>query len=264
MKKMIKNLSSVILIIVFLGLIVITSYMISQRYGIVSASENQPVNVVVSLECNNVDNLEFALTTEENLGKSIVSATINLKDGNTYMSHDCEKVVLYFGGNAPDEIFLTDLLGEQVTLNDVIDKNEEGRYSLELDFNETPILSSIHLRYNDAIERSGLASYAARGRFKILEYRITPQIERMHSKIFFSLPYSFSPNGHFPQSVSQTVAGNFDHIKYYFPDDTETFVVRWSDQDEQDRSVLEMLFLSALFGVGLSGLIEMVLGRLRK
>ncbi|WP_139141484.1 hypothetical protein [Pseudohongiella acticola] len=263
MKVPLKHLAKPALFVSFVCLTIIPAFLISDRYGISYSSEVETITASVSTECENVDNLEFFVTTEEGFDDSRVQVAINLKDGNSYISHDCEKVVIALGKNSPSRVVLTDYFSEEILLDNVIKEDGDENYSLTLNYEETPILAGIVFSYDDSIDRSGIANYAIRGRFRISDHNVTPEVSEVQSKVFFSLPYIFSPNGHFPQSTSQTVDSNFDHIKYNFPSDTETIIVKWTDQDRQDRSVLEMLLLSALFGVGISGLIEFALSRLK-
>jgi hypothetical protein len=262
MLKFFKKFSSKVLLVTFTLLIITPAIFIANQYGIVGKNKPKHISISANLVCNTINNVEFFLTPD---GDAAI-ASMNLKEGRSYKSSDCREITFHFGKFAPQEIVLSDFGGSTIFPVDKIEKNADGYHKLKitLGIDVPSIPSLIQFRYDNAIEKFGLAKYRLSANMRLDGFTHSPSVSRIDSILHFSLPFEYFLTEHAPTSISQKVDHKLDHIKYIFDDNVETIVTSWTNPEESENGILQMLLLSALFGVGISGLIELMISKIKE
>lgn len=262
MLKYLKKFSSGVLFVTFMLLIIIPALFIANQYGIVGKNKPKHISISANLNCDTINNVEFFLSPD---GATAI-ASINLKEGRTYKSSDCREVTFRLGKFPPQEIVLSDFSSSTTFPVDNIEKNADGYHKLKITQGvDVPAIPSfITFKYNNAIEKFGLAKYRLSANMRLGGFTHSPGVSHIDSSLHFSLPFEYFLTEHAPATLNQKVDQKLDHVKYFFDDDVETIVTSWTNPEESENGILQMLLLSALFGVGISGLIELMISKIKE
>lgn len=244
MKKQYKVLTA---FIIFSFFIVVPAYFIADSYGLTETKISEPIYISASLHCP----FDGAYVDMSPQGRDVLVALTFHTPSNT--TDKCDTSSLYFGKTTPSSIEIFD--GSDIAPR--IKQQRDGDYELQIakQYDETFTSNKYVFRYRNIIHKTGLSTYGFRATFRI---GIVTSSGHHKSHISFLLPSSLTNKEIIPEQASVEIEK--DAIIYRFPDKTQTFIAKWEDTEEAETNILLMLLLSALFGVGISGLMEVIIG----
>jgi hypothetical protein len=246
-------IKTIVLSSAFAFLIILPAYLISTAYGLDSNSEGV-IRTSYETLCKNLAKVDLSVEPKGN----DAYVALYLRSSNSQPVF-CEELRFNFKGSKPTKIEGANLFENYVSLENLDNyPNDNSRFSIR-STSQYQLPDIIRFEFRDVVEKSGLSTYDLKANFELIHYtHPEPMIDW-----FLTLPTELSLDKLIPEAGKVKVSNDFDHIKYFIESKTSSFFAKWKNNLEEDYSVLYLMGLSTLFGIGISGLMELLINRLK-
>jgi hypothetical protein len=248
------KISKILVLTIFIVLTLASAYLIADIYGITKKGGKRFLAMSIGTYCDFPLDVEYGILPS----KDKVLVGVNLKTTGDFKT--CSEIRLRIRGYDPNEI-----IGYTTKKNYKSITTLEGDIRvLELDWNylQANGFENLRVSFPGAIHEIDSANSELRGSFSIESTSGNQRAPTLST--FLSLESRYVITKSYPE-VSKTKVEP-DNVKHWVVDSVPfneqlsgAFIVSWKDPELEKDNILRMLLLSALFGIGISGIVEMMI-----
>lgn len=243
---------TIVVVSILLLLVIAPALLILDRHGYFSSTDPRALaEVAVEYDCTTHPSIDASVVIESppNIGIYFNHIDYRECDGLALVFTDLPTQVLSFNG---------------ADLTNDIRQRQSQYYELDLlPLARESLTMGLKIYSGDVVSHDGLSTFSLKASIRMIAVTNGPNPEP-NVEYFVSIPIEYQLLNLTPTATRQKVVrgkDGVDHVKHIFTGKQETFIATWHDSLES--SVLYMMLLSALFGIGISGLVEIVVSRLK-
>lgn len=236
----------IILIILFLIVSSVSAYKVADIYGILDKNENIPdLKIVYDLKCSFKNDVEFGIMPDGN----DVRVGVNIKSQGDLKT--CSSLELTISHNVSSIKGL--VTGKDFKASSYVD-NGNVRVDVDSRYFKDNGFENIEIVIPDIVNKLDSSTYELKGNFVLAD-------ANSKSTIFLSLENKYQIVRVAPETTKIKV--DIGDVKYWISDtdkhQNSKFITTWKNPFVEKELILTMLLLSALFGIGISGFMEVVI-----